>query len=49
VHAVGCEIDRLAREDREAARRQFSDLYTPRDELLQALARLREEVQSGRV
>ncbi|MBN8476033.1 EAL domain-containing protein [Sulfuritalea sp.] len=49
VHAVGCEIDRLAREDREAARRQFSDLYAPRDELLQALARLREEVQSGRV
>jgi hypothetical protein len=49
VHALGREIDRLAREDRDAARRHLPDLHAPRDELLQALARLREEVQSGRV
>ena len=49
VHTLGREIDRLAREDRDAARGQLPALHAPRDELLQALACLREEVQSGRV
>jgi len=48
VHAAGRQIDRLAREDRNAAREQLHVLEGRRDELLLALAQLRNEVPISR-
>lgn len=48
VHATGRQIDRLAREDRNAARAHLADLHARRDELLLALEQLRSEVSRSR-
>jgi EAL domain-containing protein (putative c-di-GMP-specific phosphodiesterase class I) len=48
VHRAGNEIDQLARNDRSAARKRLDELIERRDDLLEALARLRSQVLDSR-
>jgi diguanylate cyclase (GGDEF)-like protein/PAS domain S-box-containing protein len=48
VHRAGNEIDQLARHDRSAACKRLDELIERRDDLLEALARLRSQVLDSR-